>query len=77
MICFHFTTFAVLETAGQTLESPRKRCDLLSFYYLCRTGNSKKLEALIDLAVVICFHFTTFAVLETALPLQKSTKLAL
>ena len=42
------------------------RCDLLSFYYLCRTGNSEIAADVRLQGVVICFHFTTFAVLETA-----------
>ena len=92
VICFHFTTFAVLETAeGLRARQPLRRCDLLSFYYLCRTGNSMKNRWLLASElwfafillplpywkqpyicpfpfrqVVICFHFTTFAVLETA-----------
>ena len=40
-------------------------CDLLSFYYLCRTGNNEELPALLLQGVVICFHFTIFVVLET------------
>ena len=40
-------------------------CDLLSFYYLCRTGNNKERLRLIPSQVVICFHFTIFVVLET------------
>ena len=48
------------------IEVELHRCDLLSFYYLCRTGNSvpnnrRELER-----VVICFHFTIFVVRETA-----------
>ena len=67
VICFHFTTFAVLETAENLLWIRLTGCDLLSFYYLCRTGNSMsdKIQPLWN--VVICFHFTTFAVLETAI----------
>ena len=92
VICFHFTTFAVLETANRSWRNwdvllwfafillplpywkqPKRwedsfvyGCDLLSFYYLCRTGNSAS-STLSKLSfVVICFHFTTFAVLETA-----------
>ena len=67
VICFHFTTFAVLETAVTKGHPHRVSCDLLSFYYLCRTGNSQLsfYDALQQ--VVICFHFTTFAVLETAI----------
>ena len=41
------------------------RCDLLSFYYLCRTGNNRFSSNLLDNRVVICFHFTIFVVLET------------
>ena len=40
-------------------------CDLLSFYYLCRTGNNFNLYNLNGRIVVICFHFTIFVVLET------------
>ena len=40
-------------------------CDLLSFYYLCRTGNNVSRQKLIVTDVVICFHFTIFVVLET------------
>ena len=40
-------------------------CDLLSFYYLCRTGNNKPVKLYGELIVVICFHFTIFVVLET------------
>ena len=40
-------------------------CDLLSFYYLCRTGNNRQLVRLLVMAVVICFHFTIFVVLGT------------
>ena len=43
-------------------------CDLLSFYYLCRTGNNKKNFSPIRGEVVICFHFTIFVVLETTDP---------
>ena len=41
------------------------RCDLLSFYYLCRTGNNNISLTVYDGSVVICFHFTIFVVLET------------
>ena len=40
-------------------------CDLLSFYYLCRTGNNKRNSHISSKSVVICFHFTIFVVLET------------
>ena len=40
-------------------------CDLLSFYYLCRTGNNRQTKTFILWKVVICFHFTIFVVLET------------
>ena len=66
MICFHFTTFAVLETAFSSKLFFTLCCDLLSFYYLCRTGNSRPGCGPCSSRVVICFHFTTFAVLETA-----------
>ena len=65
MICFHFTTFAVLETTDIRKLTIERGCDLLSFYYLCRTGNNVRLDAQLGFEVVICFHFTTFAVLET------------
>ena len=41
------------------------RCDLLSFYYLCRTGNNRCIDPKLLWWVVICFHFTIFVVLET------------
>ena len=71
VICFHFTTFAVLETTSYILTVVTFCCDLLSFYYLCRTGNNDSLSASIRDMVVICFHFTTFAVLETT-PMMNS-----
>ena len=40
-------------------------CDLLSFYYLCRTGNNNQSDYNAFIQVVICFHFTIFVVLET------------
>ena len=40
-------------------------CDLLSFYYLCRTGNNLMPINCSNNGVVICFHFTIFVVLET------------
>ena len=42
-------------------------CDLLSFYYLCRTGNNGVTDEHWCRTVVICFHFTIFVVLETTL----------
>ena len=42
-----------------------KCCDLLSFYYLCRTGNNREQKSRLSERVVICFHFTIFVVLET------------
>ena len=50
---------------ASSLPSPSCSCDLLSFYYLCRTGNNTNMVALSVKAVVICFHFTIFVVLET------------
>ena len=65
MICFHFTIFVVLETTFWRTADVTLSCDLLSFYYLCRTGNNAGSAALLLLVVVICFHFTIFVVLET------------
>ena len=116
VICFHFTIFVVLETTIKEIEktigscdllsfyylcrtgnnfktwdyiavalwfafillslsywkqptgrrwTEAKRCDLLSFYYLCRTGNNVGSARLMWDSVVICFHFTIFVVLET------------
>ena len=42
-----------------------RRCDLLSFYYLCRTRNNLPLSLSTLHPVVICFHFTIFVVLGT------------
>ena len=65
VICFHFTIFVVLETTRYNPTSWSCRCDLLSFYYLCRTGNNTSVAAVNVANVVICFHFTIFVVLET------------
>ena len=46
-------------------------CDLLSFYYLCRTGNNYWGNVLSPWWVVICFHFTIFVVLETTISRSK------
>ena len=65
VICFHFTIFVVLGTTGwKTAEAPM-RCDLLSFYYLCRTRNNSMDRKELEKLVVICFHFTIFVVLGT------------
>ena len=50
---------------GAYVFARRKGCDLLSFYYLCRTGNNCNGETEYLGLVVICFHFTIFVVLET------------
>ena len=42
-----------------------RRCDLLSFYYLCRTDNNLLVRPFLRFIVVICFHFTIFVVLTT------------
>ena len=56
----------------QTNDSTHQhRCDLLSFYYLCRTGNNDNNLEIIVSMVVICFHFTIFVVLETTRPLTR------
>ena len=65
VICFHFTIFVVLETTGGWCAPPACGCDLLSFYYLCRTGNNEITKNRKKKCVVICFHFTIFVVLET------------
>ena len=68
VICFHFTIFVVLETTAAGAEDKPACCDLLSFYYLCRTGNNLAHIEAIAAIVVICFHFTIFVVLETTSP---------
>ena len=65
VICFHFTIFVVLETTGLGGGKSGGSCDLLSFYYLCRTGNNSIEQFTDGGVVVICFHFTIFVVLET------------
>ena len=72
VICFHFTIFVVLETTSTTLSKLGSSCDLLSFYYLCRTGNNNSLTNNSRPIVVICFHFTIFVVLETTLSITIS-----
>ena len=49
----------------QRADSAKLCCDLLSFYYLCRTGNNFVNVLNLRSCVVICFHFTIFVVLET------------
>ena len=70
MICFHFTIFVVLETTKTSRLKSYYRCDLLSFYYLCRTGNNSNPIDSRCVRVVICFHFTIFVVLETTTDCQ-------
>ena len=65
VICFHFTIFVVLETTSYRPNTWIRCCDLLSFYYLCRTGNNSHRNRHLHIPVVICFHFTIFVVLET------------
>ena len=65
VICFHFTIFVVLETTIKEAWEKAACCDLLSFYYLCRTGNNLLWLVFTFVMVVICFHFTIFVVLET------------
>ena len=65
VICFHFTIFVVLETTESIKGALESCCDLLSFYYLCRTGNNLSNQKNFTSWVVICFHFTIFVVLET------------
>ena len=48
-------------------------CDLLSFYYLCRTGNNHPFCGRTRRYVVICFHFTIFVVLETTITWDKGS----
>ena len=69
VICFHFTIFVVLETTVTLVVTRNRCCDLLSFYYLCRTGNNYLHILYLPSSVVICFHFTIFVVLETTKPL--------
>ena len=65
MICFHFTIFVVLGTTGGIGYTDVVGCDLLSFYYLCRTRNNYDTNLQMIIYVVICFHFTIFVVLGT------------
>ena len=62
--------FILLSLSYWTQPTPKNistpiRCDLLSFYYLCRTGNNYISSTCYRRSVVICFHFTIFVVLET------------
>ena len=77
VICFHFTIFVVLETTNWVSKRYNRRCDLLSFYYLCRTGNNFNSRFNNSPGVVICFHFTIFVVLETTVPEVASYKITL
>ena len=77
VICFHFTIFVVLETTASEEFEVTDSCDLLSFYYLCRTGNNPDYLCYLGSTVVICFHFTIFVVLETTPALQAGPQGAL
>ena len=70
VICFHFAIFVVLETTVNNSSESNNSCDLLSFYYLCRTGNNMWKQWRRASRVVICFHFTIFVVLETTIQLE-------
>ena len=52
------------------IKSISNRCDLLSFYYLCRTDNNSPGITSLHIIVVICFHFTIFVVLTTTFLLK-------
>ena len=65
VICFHFCIFVVLATTASPMTKMWKGCDLLSFLYLCRTGNNSQDLVNILASVVICFHFCIFVVLAT------------
>ena len=65
VICFHFTIFVVLGTTVSKQQLSARSCDLLSFYYLCRTRNNLPSVNVTVGTVVICFHFTIFVVLGT------------
>ena len=65
VICFHFTIFVVLGTTSKRILRTNLSCDLLSFYYLCRTRNNTFIYFFSLTLVVICFHFTIFVVLGT------------
>ena len=67
VICFHFTIFVVLTTTVLHDVTVSVCCDLLSFYYLCRTDNNIYQTSNPQNHVVICFHFTIFVVLTTTL----------
>ena len=54
-------------------EQENPSCDLLSFYYLCRTGNNERALFQSQATVVICFHFTIFVVLETTTDISTSS----
>ena len=66
VICSHFSTFVIQETAMWWYTSTNQGCDLLSFQYLCNIGNSEFRRIPIDNFVVICSHFSTFVIQETA-----------
>ena len=68
VICFHFCIFVVLATTNYEHEEIPRCCDLLSFLYLCRTGNNIWIKTIWTAFVVICFHFCIFVVLATTDP---------
>ena len=77
VICFHFCIFVVLATTEITVVSVSRGCDLLSFLYLCRTGNNIRTVPNSSLFVVICFHFCIFVVLATTAAVEPLCQRAL
>ena len=74
---FILLSLSYLKQLVRIASSAVSRCDLLSFYYLCRTWNNDGASGFYSFRVVICFHFTIFVVLETTLLLIYSVAISL
>ena len=60
----------LLGTAPAILPTAPRRCDLLSFHYLCAIRNSRYTLVILFIRVVICFHFIIFVLLGTAVVIR-------
>ena len=68
---FIFVSLSYWQQHRKEQKGVTESCDLLSFLYLCRTGNNGNWIICIDFIVVICFHFCIFVVLATTLPIWR------
>ena len=68
MNCFQFSIFAVLDTTDHRCRNIEIGCELLSIQYLCSIRYNSGSQGKVFSAVVNCFQFSIFAVLDTTAP---------